>query len=91
MKIKTLLDQYKLSLKVYNVSMPMFIAVWVIASIVAFVEYPVAWLGLVFLSIGGLTALMFVLIRKYLKKKIRELDKQEEQKQNGSGNAGEGL
>lgn len=89
MKIKTLLDQYKLSLKTYNVSMPMFITFWAIASIVAFAKYPDVWLGLIFLALGGITAVMFVLIRKYLKKKIRELQEEEEQKQNG--NADEGL
>lgn len=78
MKIRTLLDQYKFSLKVYNVSMPMFIVFWVIASIVAFVKYPDVWLGLIFLSLGAVVAVMFVLIRKYLKKKIQELLKQEE-------------
>ena len=78
MKIKTLLDQYKFSLKVYNVSMPMFIVFWVIASIVAFVKYPDVWLGLIFLSLGAVVAVMFVLIRKYLKKKIQELQEKEE-------------
>lgn len=78
MKIRTLLDQYKFSLKVYNVSMPMFIVFWVIASIVAFVKYPDVWLGLIFLSLGAVVAVMFVLIRKYLKKKIQELQEQEE-------------
>lgn len=85
MKIRTLLDQYKFSLKVYNVSMPMFIVFWVIASIVAFVKYPDVWLGLIFLALGGITALMFVLIRNYLKKKIRELQEDEEQKQRDEG------
>lgn len=84
MKIKTLLDQYKLSLKTYNVSMPITIAFWVIASIVAFVKYPDVWLSLIFLALGGITALMFVLIRNYLKKKIRELQEEEEQKQSGN-------
>lgn len=78
MKTRTLLDQYKFSLKVYNVSMPMFIVFWVIASIVAFVKYPDVWLGLIFLSLGAVVAVMFVLIRKYLKKKIQELQEQEE-------------
>lgn len=91
MKIKTLLDQYKLSLKTYDVSMPMIIVFWVIASIVAFVKYPDVWLGLIFLSLGVITAIMFVLIRKYLKKKIQELQEEEEQKQSDDGNAAEGL
>ena len=73
-----------MSLKTYNVSMPMFITFWVIASIVAFVKYPDAWLGLIFLAVGGITALMFVLIRNYLKKKIRELQEEEERKQSGN-------
>lgn len=92
MKIKTLLDQYEFSLKTYNVLMPITIAFWVIASIVAFVKYPDAWLGLIFLALGGVTALMFVLIRKYLKKKIKELREEEEEKnRSGNVNADEGL
>lgn len=91
MKIRTLLDQYKFSLKVYNVSMPMFIVFWVIASIVAFVKYPDVWLGLIFLSLGAVVAVMFVLIRKYLKKKIQELQEQEECKQSSGGNGEEKL
>lgn len=87
MKVRTLLEQYEFSLKTYNVSMPITIAFGVIASIVAFVKAPVFWLGLIFLSLAGVTALMYVLIRKYLKKRIQELQEEEEQKQND----GEGL
>ena len=91
MKTRTLLDQYKFSLKVYNVSMPMFIVFWVIASIVAFVKYPDVWLGLIFLSLGAVVAVMFVLIRKYLKKKIQELQKQEESNRSGAEDADQAL
>lgn len=91
MKTRTLLDQYKFSLKVYNVSMPMFIVFWVIASIVAFVKYSDVWLGLIFLSLGAVVAVMFVLIRKYLKKKIQELQEQEESNRSGAEDADQAL
>ena len=62
-----------------------------IASIVAFVKYPDVWLGLIFLSLGAVVAVMFVLIRKYLKKKIQELQKQEESNRSGAEDADQAL
>lgn len=86
MKIKTLLDQYKFSLKTYDIMMPITIIFWVIAGIVAFVLNPVWWLGLIFIALGAICSVMYALIRKYLKRKIKELQKQEEQKQPADGN-----
>lgn len=66
--------------------MPITIIFWVIAGIVAFVLNPVWWLGLIFIALGAICSVMYALIRKYLKRKIKELQKQEEQKQPADGN-----
>ena len=91
MKVKTLLDQYKFSLKTYNVSMPISIAILVVAAVIAFIKALVNWLGWLFLSLGAVVAVMFVLIRRYLKWKIKELEEQEMRKQSDGGSLDEGV
>ena len=91
MKVKTLLDQYKFSLKTYNVSMPISIAILVVAAVIAFIKAPVNWLGWLFLSLGAVVAVMFVLIRRYLIRKIKELEEQEMRKQSDGGSLDEGV
>ena len=91
MKVKTLLDQYKFSLKTYNVSMPISIAILVVAAVIAFIKAPVNWRGWLFLSVGAVVAVMFVLIRMYLIRKINELEEQVMRKKSDGGSLDEGV
>lgn len=81
--MKTLLDQYKFSFKVIGVSMPILSAAMILTGIIiSIVMREVFWVGLIITAIGLLTILEFFLIRKYLVKKIAQL----QQKQEGNTN-----
>lgn len=77
--MKTLLDQYKFSLKVIGVSMPILSAAMILTGIIiSIVMREVFWVGLIITAIGLLTILEFFLIRKYLVKKIAQLQQEQE-------------
>lgn len=77
--MKTLLDQYKFSFKVIGVSMPILSAAMILTGIIiSIVMREVFWVGLIITAIGLLTILEFFLIRKYLVKKIAQLQQEQE-------------
>lgn len=75
MKNFTLLEQYKFSKKIYSFSMPLIAgALFIVAVIMFFIHQNMPWLGIIFLVLAGMTMVIFVFVRKYLNKKIAELE-----------------
>lgn len=75
MKSTSLLDVYKLNRKVLGITMPVFAVLWVIAAVIVWVVLPeIWWIGLVFLAMSILTLLIYIFIRKFINKKIKELE-----------------
>lgn len=75
MKIVSLLDLYKLYLKVLRVAMPVMAALLLFAGIVLCVTLSrVFWVGLIVVAIGISTFGEFLLIKRFLVKKIKYLE-----------------
>lgn len=74
MKVTSLIDAYELSKKAILIQMPLVSVAFTVAGIAVLAIWSeVWWLGLIFLGIAGILALMCFLIVKYINKKIKEL------------------
>ena len=79
MKNFTLLEQYKFSKKIYSISMPLTaISLLIVALIMFFLHPNIPWLGIIFLAMAGMTMIIFVFVRKYMNKKIAELESKDD-------------
>ena len=75
MKTVSLLEQYKLSLKVLRVAMPVIAALLLFVGIVLCVTLSrVFWVGLIVVAIGISTFGLFLLIKRFLVKKIKYIE-----------------
>lgn len=74
MRIYSLKDQYELSLKLLSILMPTVSSIFIFIGICILFVKAIWWVGLIFIGIGLLTLLEYYFIRKYIKKKIKELN-----------------
>ena len=75
MKTVSLLEQYKLSLKILRVAMPVIAALLLLVGIVLCVTLSrVFWVGLIVVAIGISTFGEFLLIKRFLVKKIKYIE-----------------
>ncbi len=71
----TLLERYKFAQKVYGIAMPLISVILFIVAVIMFIIRPnIPWLGVIFLVMTVLTIVIYFFIRKYLNKKITELE-----------------
>ncbi len=75
MKNFTLLEQYKFTKKVYDIVMPLIsVILFIVAVIMFIIRSNIPWLGIIFIGMAVLTIVIYFCIRKYLNKKITELE-----------------
>ncbi len=75
MKTVSLLEQYKLSLKILRVAMPVIAALLLFVGIVLCVTLSrVFWVGLIVVAIGISTFGLFLLIKRFLVKMIKYIE-----------------
>ena len=75
MRIYSLKEQYEFSLKLLSILMPTVSSIFIFSGICILFVKTIWWVGLVFIGIGLLTLLEYYFIRKYAKKKIKELNR----------------
>ncbi len=84
MKKITLLEHYKFTKKIYSFAMPLISLAFFVMSIVTFFKYSnMIWSGFIFLGIAIMVLVIYIFIRKYLNKKIIELESRDNDKKEG--------
>lgn len=77
MKIKSLLEQYQASLKAFNITMPIAATIFFVAGLInVFKPSPSLWLGIMFIGLGLVFVVIFLVATKYLRKVIKELQEE---------------
>ena len=72
--MKSLLEQYTLSRNTIRILLPIVaIALVIVAIVVVIILHKSWWLGLIFLGMAAINAIMCIFMLKYLNKKIKEL------------------
>ena len=78
MKTYSLLDIYKLNRKILGVMMPIAATVFLLLAVIILVAMPaVWWVSLILFGIALGLILLCIFIRKYIDKKIKELEEKE--------------
>ena len=78
MKTYSLLDVYKLKRKILGVMMPIAATVFLLLAIIILIAMPTIWWGsLILFGIALGLILLCIFIRKYIDKKIKELEEKE--------------
>ncbi len=85
-KINSLLEQYKFSWKMLSISMPISAVVFFVFGIIlSVINGKFLWWGLVIgLAIALMIIIIYIFIRKYMLRKIAELEQQEQDRQTQS-------
>lgn len=73
MKTNSLLEVYKLNRKILGIVMPIFVSMWLIAAIIVLIVLPeIWWLCLIFFGISIAVMILYLVIRRYINRKIDE-------------------
>ena len=77
--MKTLLEMYTHSRNTVRILLPIVAIAFVIVAVVqVIILHESWWLGLIFLGLAAIVAIMCVIMLKYLNKKIKELTEKDE-------------